>query len=199
MKLLVVVASTRPHRAGPAVADWFLAQLPADAGLEIDVADLAEVALPFLDEPVDAHSGGYVHAHTHAWSARVDAADAFVLVMPEYNRSYTAPLKNALDYLATEWQGKPVAFVSYGMSSGGMRAVEAITPVVVALGMVPVASAVTVHLRRRLGADGRIHDDDGTLAAAARSAIGDLRRYAVLLRENVRWVTPLGAETASMA
>ena len=181
MKLLVVVASTRPTRTGPAVADWFLAQVPADPDLEVDVADLAEIALPFLDEPVDAHSGSYVHAHTLAWSARVDAADAVVLVMPEYNRGYTAPLKNALDYLADEWRDKPVGFVSYGMSSGGMRAVEAITPVVVALGMVPVASAVTVHLRQRLGDDGRLHDD-GTLAAAARRMLGEIRRLTALLR-----------------
>lgn len=181
MKLLVVVASTRPTRVGPAVADWFLAQVPADPDLEVDVADLAQIALPFLDEPVDAHSGGYVHAHTLAWSARVDAADAVVLVMPEYNRGYTAPLKNALDYLADEWRDKPVGFVSYGMSSGGMRAVEAITPVVVALGMLPVASAVTVHLRRWLGEDGQMHDD-GTLAGAAARMLDDVRRLAALLR-----------------
>lgn len=181
MKLLVVVASTRPTRVGPAVADWFLAQVPAGPGLEVDVADLAEIALPFLDEPVDAHSGGYVRARTIAWSDRVDAADAVVLVMPEYNRGYTAPLKNALDHLADEWRDKPVGFVSYGMSSGGMRAVEAITPVVVALGMVPVASAVTVHLRRRLGEDGRIQDD-GTLAPAATRMLAEVLRLATLLR-----------------
>ncbi|MGO3815073.1 MAG: NADPH-dependent FMN reductase, partial [Cellulosimicrobium funkei] len=108
-------------------------------------------------------------------------ADAVVLVMPEYNRGYTAPLKNALDYLADEWRDKPVGFVSYGMTSGGMRAVEAITPVVVALGMVPVGTAVTVHLRRWLGDDGRVHDD-GTLAGAAARMVGDVRRLTALLR-----------------
>ena len=46
MKLLVVVASTRPTRVGPAVADWFLAQVPADPGLEVSVADLADSARP---------------------------------------------------------------------------------------------------------------------------------------------------------
>ena len=53
-------------------------------------------------------------AHTKAWSARVDAADAFVFVTPEYNYGVPAALKNAIDYLNTEWAYKPVGFVSYG-------------------------------------------------------------------------------------
>jgi NAD(P)H-dependent FMN reductase len=63
-----------------------------------------------------------VHEHTKRWSATVAAADAVVFVMPEYNRTFTAPLKNALDYLYYEWNYKPVGLVSYGGVSGGLRA-----------------------------------------------------------------------------
>ncbi len=59
--------------------------------------------------------------------------------MPEYNHSYNAALKNALDYLNREWAYKPVGFVSYGGVSGGLRAVQAIKPVVAALRMTPRA------------------------------------------------------------
>jgi NAD(P)H-dependent FMN reductase len=154
MNLLVIVASTRPGRVGPQVADWFVERLPAGSPFVIDVADLAAINLPFYDEPQHPGEGVYVHQHTQAWSARVARADAVVLVMPEYNTGYTAPLKNALDFLLLEWRHKPVGFVSYGMTSGGMRAVELIKPVLVALGMVPVHEAVTVHLRQCLDHDG---------------------------------------------
>jgi NAD(P)H-dependent FMN reductase len=57
---------------------------------------------------------------------RIDAADAFVVVTPEYNHSYPASLKHAIDMAYGEWNAKPVAFVSYGGISGGLRAVEAL-------------------------------------------------------------------------
>ena len=53
----------------------------------------------------------------------LDAADAFVLVTPEYNHSYPASLKAAIDWHFTRWQAKPVAFVSYGGAAGGRHAV----------------------------------------------------------------------------
>ena len=42
--------------------------------------------------------------HTAAFSHRVAAADAFVLVTSEYNHGHPASLKNALDYLNQEWR-----------------------------------------------------------------------------------------------
>src|SRR5258708_6425220 len=54
-----------------------------------------------------------------ALTARLDAADAFVLVTPEYNQSYPAPLKAAIDWHFTQRAAKPVAFVSYGGAAGG--------------------------------------------------------------------------------
>ena len=76
--------------------------------------DLAEVALPLLDEPGHPIARQYQHPHTVAWSETIDRGDAFVLVHPEYNHSYNAALKNALDFLHVEWNYKPVGFVSYG-------------------------------------------------------------------------------------
>ena len=88
-------------------------------GFEIDFADLAEVNLPFMDEPNHPRFHRYTHQHTLDWSARVEAADAFVFVMPEYNYGFTAPLKNAIDYLHAEWAYKPVGLVSYGGVAAG--------------------------------------------------------------------------------
>ena len=123
MRLQVVIASTRPGRIGPVVGDWFVQQAKAHGAFDVEVTDLAELNLPFHDEPNHPMTGHYEHEHTREWSRIVDAADAIVFVMPEYNYSFSAPLKNALDYLNREWAYKPVAFVSYGGISGGMRAV----------------------------------------------------------------------------
>lgn len=143
--LVVITASTRPGRVGPTIAAWFVDQISPELGFEVELVDLADLALPLLNEPHHPSKRHYLHEHTRRWSASVNAADAFVLVMPEYDFGFTAPLKNALDYLDTEWHHKPVGFVSYGMTSEGMRAVEMIKPVLISLKMLPVHDAVSVH------------------------------------------------------
>lgn len=167
--LNVVVASNRPGRVGEQVGRWFTGIALAHGGFEVRVVDLAELALPFLDEPQPAVVGEpYQNEHTRRWSELTASADAFVFVMPEYNQSFTAPLKNALDFLYSEWVDKPVAFVSYGMKSGGLRAVQAIKPVVSALKMMPIEESVTIHLRQTL------KDNSLVPAAAHEEAAVDL-------------------------
>src|SRR5947209_7654159 len=121
-KLEIIIASTRPGRVGLPVAQWFYQRAVAHGGFEVELVDLAEINLPFMDEPKHPRLRQYVHQHTRDWSAKVDSADAFVFVTPEYNFSFNAVLKNALDYLHWEWQYKPAGFVSYGGVSAGTRA-----------------------------------------------------------------------------
>ena len=63
---------------------------------------------------------------------------------PEYNHGYPAPLKNALDHLFSEWNRKPIGFVSYGASGGGLRAVEQLRQVAIELKMAPVRRHVAI-------------------------------------------------------
>ena len=146
MRLQVIVASTRPGRVGPVIGDWFVQQAKAHGGFDVEVTDLAELNLPMFDEPAHPMAQRYVHQHTKDWAATVEGADAFVFVMPEYNFSFTAPLKNAVDYLHKEWNYKPVAFVSYGGVSGGLRAVQQFKQVVTTLRMFPVTDAVVIPM-----------------------------------------------------
>lgn len=107
--------------------------------------DLGEIALPFLDEPEYASTGSYAHPHTRAWSALIDSADAFLFVLPMYNGGFTAPFKNAIDFLYREWQGKPAGLVSYSAGgTGGAPAAAMLRPVLEAVGMVTTASSVAV-------------------------------------------------------
>ncbi|MFD9905832.1 NADPH-dependent FMN reductase [Streptomyces sp. NPDC059063] len=157
MRLIVLTASIRPGRVGPAVAEWFTERAREHGGFEVDPVDLADLGLPFHDEPEHPMTGRYVHDHSKAWSARVAAADAFVFVMPEYNYSFSAPLKNAIDFLYHEWAYKPVGFVSYGNTSGGIRAVQMIKQVVTTLSMMPLTSSVIIqHIGSQLDASGQL-------------------------------------------
>jgi NAD(P)H-dependent FMN reductase len=155
--LQIIIASTRPGRVGEPVGQWFVQRARAHGTFDVVVTDLTELGLPFLDEPKHPRLQQYAHQHTRDWSATVAASDAFVLVTPEYNHSFNAPLKNALDFLHVEWQDKPVGFVSYGGVSGGTRSVQALKSVVSALRMMPVVAAVNLPFVAKL------IDDDGVL------------------------------------
>ena len=145
----IIVGSTRPGRVGDQIARWFVERVQMHAGIDVDLIDLDALDLPFLDEAEHASTHVYRQPHTRSWSDRVARLDAVVLVTPEYNSSFPAPLKNALDFLADEWSGKPVAMVGYGGISSGTRAVQALLPVVTSLWMF-VVGAMYVPLRQRI-------------------------------------------------
>jgi NAD(P)H-dependent FMN reductase len=141
-KLMIVVGSVRPGRVGLPIATWVREAAEAHGGFDIDFVDLLELGLPFMDEPNHPRLRQYTQQHTLDWSARVDAADAFIFVTPEYNHSFSPALKNAIDFLSQEWWRKPLGFVSYGGVSGGSRGVIALEPVTAGVGLVRVGAEV---------------------------------------------------------
>lgn len=152
---MILVGSVRPGRVGLPVAEWVRTQAEQYEGFDsIDFADLAEINLPFMDEPNHPALRQYTKPHTFAWSERVDAADAFVFVTPEYNHSFSPALKNAFDYLNQEWWRKAVGFVSYGGVSGGSRGVVAFEPAFTTLGLVKTGANVEIPFVKNLVADG---------------------------------------------
>ena len=176
--LQIIVGSTRPGRRGLAVAFWLYELATRHAGFTAELVDLAEVGLPLLDEPRPPQRGLYEHEHTRAWSETVRRGDAYLLVVPEYNHSYNAATKNALDYLAREWRGKPVAFAGYGGVAAGARAVQALIPVTVALGMAPLPRSINIpSIREAVDAAGRFTPAPG-LEQNATSVVEDLLRLA---------------------
>lgn len=191
-KLQVFIASTRPGRVGPAVAEWFVERAREYGRFEIEVVDLAEINLPFMDEPNHPMLRRYTKEHTLRWSALVDSADAFVFVMPEYNYGFNAPLKNALDYLNWEWRYKPVGFVSYGGIAAGTRAVQMIKPVLTALKMMPMVEAVHIpFVRKFLSEDGRF-EPNLELETGADAMLAELQKWTLAMQ-------PLRAEVARAA
>ena len=181
-QLQVIIASTRPGRVGLPVGEWFYARAVAHGAFTVDLVDLAELRLPFMDEPNHPRLHQYTHQHTKDWSARVAAADAFVFVTPEYNYGLTAPLKNAIDYLHREWAYKTVAFVSYGGVAAGTRAVQMLKQVVTTLKMTPLTEAVAIpFVTQFLDEDGRLRANE-TMEQAATALLDELQRLEGALR-----------------
>jgi NAD(P)H-dependent FMN reductase len=183
-KLGVVIASVREGRVGRPVADWFIERARAHARFDIDVVDLKDVNLPMFAERNHPRLRQYESEHQKAWSARVASLDAFVFVVPEYNYSTAPALLNALDYLLFEWNYKPVAFVSYGGVSGGLRAVQMVKQTVTAMKMVPIPEAVTIPFVAQA-----IDKETGAFKATAAHDTS----AATLLDELGRWTSALAA------
>ncbi|WP_018655954.1 NADPH-dependent FMN reductase [Actinomadura flavalba] len=118
IRVAVIIASTRTGRFGPTVAEWFAGRARRRPGLTVDLIDLAAAALPATLPDEDTAAPPQVAA----LAPRLAAADAFAIVTPEYNQSFPAPLKTAIDWFCAEWRAKPVAIIGYGRDSGGALA-----------------------------------------------------------------------------
>lgn len=127
IRLAVVIGSVREGRFGPVVARWFAERARRRPEFSVDVVDLIETGLG------------------HDFATRIGAADAVVIVTPEYNHSFPGPLKTAIDATSGQWRGKPVGFVAYGGLSGGLREVEQLRPVLAELHAVGLRDTVSFH------------------------------------------------------
>lgn len=173
IKLHTVIGSVRPGRIGLPVGQWIDTLVREDDRFEATLVDLAEVNLPFLDEPEMPHLGHYTHDHTKAWSATVAAADAFIFVMPEYNAGVSPALKNALDFLSAEWKHKPVGLVGYGGISGGQRGAQVLKPTLLQLNLMPVPASVPIPIvSTMIGGDGSFEPTPPIAAGATRMLDG---------------------------
>ncbi len=160
LQLAVIVGSTRDGRVGPTVARWFVDHASKRDDVDLDVIDLVDVELPSVmaarrDDAVTAYA------------ARIDRADAYVVVTPEYNHGYPAALKNAIDLAHGEWRKKAAGFVSYGGMAGGLRAVEQLRQVFAELHVATVRDCVSFHMvGGRFDERGQPYDPEGCGAAA---------------------------------
>jgi NAD(P)H-dependent FMN reductase len=141
-KLYVITVSTRLGRTGVPLSTWIFERAKAHGAFEVELVDLKEENLPMFDEPRHPRLRRYEHEHTKRWSAKIDGADGFIFVTPEYDHGTPPSLINALIYLLHEWAHKPVGFVSYGGPAGGTRAVQMVKPMMASLKMVVLLESV---------------------------------------------------------
>jgi NAD(P)H-dependent FMN reductase len=183
LRLALIVGSTRDGRFGPVVANWFAEQARQYPELAVDVVDLARAALPTVlpafggtIDPADAQA-------VRAVSTVLDTADAFVIVTPEYNHSFPAALKNAIDWHNTQWHAKPIGFVSYGGIAGGLRAVEHLRQVFAELHAMTIRDTVSFHAAwEQFNADGQPKNAAGC-TKATKTMLDQLIWWARALRD----------------
>ncbi|MGH3786658.1 MAG: NADPH-dependent FMN reductase [Pseudonocardiaceae bacterium] len=177
--LAMVVGSVREGRFGPVVAGWLASQAKQRDDVSVDVIDLADIPIPGIN-----------------FTSRIGAADAFVIVTPEYNHGYPGPLKTAIDSVGREWQAKPVGFVSYGGLSGGLRAIEQLRSVFAELHTVTIRDTVSFHgARGRFDEHGAPRETD-VVNAAAGVLLDQLAWWAHALRD-ARAACPYGQPIGS--
>ncbi|GGS93924.1 FMN reductase [Planobispora rosea] len=187
LNVAIIIGSVREGRFGPVVADWFVDQAKASGQVALDVIDLAEVDLPLV-MPASVPPAPQMTE----LSRRLHAADAFVFVTPEYNRSFPASVKNVIDWHYTEWQAKPVGLISYGSMSGGQHAIQALRAVFAELHAVTIRETISfVHPWNQFGEDGR-HLDPSAPEQAARALLDQLGWWARALK-NARAEHPYGS------
>ena len=180
-RLGVVIVSVREGRVGKPVADWFLERARQHGGFDVQLVDLKEVGLPVLSEPNHPRLKKYTQEATKAWSATVDALDAFVFVTPEYNFATPPSLVNALDHLYNEWLYKPAGFTSYGGVSGGLRATQMTRMMLATFKMVPMVEQVIIPFVAKEMKDG-VFPGGELFDKSAKVMLDELLRWTNALR-----------------
>lgn len=177
IRVVVIVGSTREGRLAPSVAQWFTGQIGQRDDMVTDVVDLVDTQMP---NDLDMNAPDVV-----ALRPRLAAADAFVLVVPEYNRSVPGTLKTLIDCYNVEWEAKPIGFVTYGLSmAGGVRAVEHLRQIFAEFHSFGMKDIVTFpKILNHFDADGNFTPDLDGCNAAAKLMLDQLGWWADALRE----------------
>lgn len=184
INLAVIVGSVRDGRFGPTVADWFVDQTAARDDVEACLIDLLDYPLPLVMPMVGKQPSDDTVRVRDALAARLASADAFVVVTPEYNHTFPAALKNAIDWFFDEWAAKPVGFVSYGGMGGGLRAVEHLRHVFAELHAVSVRESVSFHNAWTFfDESGRLRDADDAGEGAAKTMLDRIAWWGRALRD----------------
>lgn len=160
-KIGILVGSLRKDSFTRQVAEATAKLFPKDVSVEF-----VEIAhLPFFNQDFESPSAS-PESHT-AFCKQIEGLDGFLFATPEYNRSYSPALKNALDiasrpYGLSKWNGKPFAIVSVSPGAiGGFGANHHLRQVMTFLNMQPVQQpeAYINNVESRLDGQGGVKAD----------------------------------------
>ena len=173
IKVCIILGSVRNNRFGEKPAKWITDEIKNWDGIEAAFVDLKDYPMPLFDSEISPSMLGkkYQNGVVQKWSAKIDWADAFIIVSPEYNHGYSSALKNAMDWLSPEWSRKAVGFVSYG-SAGGARNIEQLREVAIELNMVPIRKSIHISWDFIMKAHGNKDIPSAELFAPLRKGMG---------------------------
>lgn len=164
-KILIVLSSVRENRIADKILENVQAELKNYPDFEATIADFKELPLPLFDSPHTPADENFeaTDPNVVAWTKQVAEADAVLLLTAEYNHSYTAILKNAIDWIYEEWNDKPVAFIGYGWV-GGARAINHLHGVFEFLKPRLLSPEANLRFTKDIDLDGAPLNDDASTA-----------------------------------
>lgn len=164
-KLLIVLSSVRESRVADTILGYVREELKNYPDFDVTVADFRQMPLPFFDSPYSTSDENFkaTDPNAIAWTNMVTEADAVLLLTAEYNHSFTAILKNAIDWIYKEWAEKPVAFIGYGWV-GGARAINHLHGVFEVLKPRLIEPEANLRFKKEIELDGSILDTETVTA-----------------------------------
>jgi len=194
MKLQVIVGSTRQARQTLKQAKWVANAAKGMEDVDVELVDLEDYPMPFFAEPISPryNPNRDIDPTAQLWLKKLEAAEAYVFVTPEYNHSIPGVLKNALDYVTWEIQHKPVTVVSHG-SAGGARAATDLKEIISESKAVPLPSSTPLTM---IGMSELI-DDTGNLTEAGKANPRNLQQALEDALAELKWYSDALAEARS--
>lgn len=159
------------------------------AGAEVTVVHLKDYVAPLFNEDDEAKTG--IPAGAQALKQLMLDHDGFLIATPEYNSSYSAALKNAIDWASRMQEGeKPLqAFKGktatiMAASPGGLGGIRALVPLRMLLGNI----GLHVHPSQlAIGSVAKLIDSNGVLSdEATRTKLESLGKQAVEFTHVIR-------------
>jgi NAD(P)H-dependent FMN reductase len=162
----VLLGSVRRNRESIKVACFALDYLQKYECVRTELLDLKEMNLPIMEERLRFRDDP--PPSVALFSSKIDQADSILIVTPEYNGGYPGVLKNALEYLKTEYLRKPFGIITVSaVATGGVLCLVSLRQVVLQMGGLPIPASLLVPQVQK-AFDGRGEPCDPAFAKQAR-------------------------------
>lgn len=163
-KIVIALSSVRENRIADKILAHVQTHLAKESDYEITIADFKEMPLPFFNEPVSPSQDGFAPTDPNVkkWTSMVEESDAVIMLVAEYNYSFTAVLKNAIDWMVKPWNEKPIALIGYGWV-GGARAITQLRGVLGSMiNAKPMETEANLRFLKEVDLEGNIIDESAT-------------------------------------
>lgn len=151
MKILIFLGSTRestppkPKRVGHRVA-LYLKNLIEAEGCDVEIIDPLNFQLPQVFKPHFSYAKPDVPSDLDQLSEKIQKADAYVMLSPEYNHSMGPALSHLLNHFgSSSFSYRPSLIATYSQGQwGGARAAMSMRGYLSELGCLPVSAMIHV-------------------------------------------------------
>jgi NAD(P)H-dependent FMN reductase len=157
-KIALIVGSVRQERQGIKVARWMEEKLKNRNHIVFFI-DPLELNLPLLDKMYKEMTDP--SEKMKSLQSKINDAEGYLAVTPEYNVGTSGAMKNTLDYFLEEYFFKPSAIVSYSPGMfGGINAAQQLRLIFAELGAPSISSSFSIpRLHKVFNEDGKLIDE----------------------------------------